>query len=77
MPVAAIHIMPDDSFDDWIVQDDNGRELGHYSTREAAELFAVPLAQKRGGELVIHLPDGQTNRRSFAKRWGSRFVLWR
>jgi hypothetical protein len=73
MPVAAIHIMPDGSFDDWIVQDDSGRELGHYSTREAAELFARPLAQKRGGELVIHLPDGQTNRQSFAKWWGDRF----
>jgi hypothetical protein len=45
MPVASIHIMPDDSFDDWIVQDDSGRKLSYYPTREAAELFAQPLAQ--------------------------------
>ena len=32
-----------------------------------ADVIARPLAQKRGGELVIHLPDGQTNRQSFAK----------
>lgn len=73
MPVVAIHIRPDDSFDDWIVQDDSGRQLGHYSTREAAELFARPLAQKCGGELVIHLPDGQTNRQSFEKSWDGWF----
>jgi hypothetical protein len=73
MPVTSIHIMPDDRFDDWIVQDNSGRELGHYPTREAAELFAQPLAQKRGGELVIHLPDGRTFHQNFARRWGFRF----
>jgi hypothetical protein len=73
MPVASIHIIPDDSFDDWIVQDDSGRELGHYQTREAAELFAQPLAQKRGGQFVIHLPDGRTSHQDFARWWGSRF----
>lgn len=66
MTNAAIHIMPDASFDDWIVQDDSGREFGHYPTREAAEFVAQPLAQRRSGELVIHLPDGTTSRRNFA-----------
>ena len=32
---TALHIVPHDSFDDWIV-DDSGRELGYYPTREAA-----------------------------------------
>jgi len=73
MTVSAIHVMPDDSFDDWIVQDDRGRKLGHYPTREAAEFVAQPLAQKSGGELVIHLPDGTTSRQSSAKGWLARF----
>jgi hypothetical protein len=73
MTVAAIHIMPDYRFDDWIVQDDQGRELGHYPTREAAELVAQRLAQRRRGELVIHLPDGRTSLGSFAKWWARFF----
>jgi hypothetical protein len=66
MTPAIIYVMPDNSFDDWIVQDDSGCKLGHFPTREAAELVAQPLAQKRRGELVIHLPDGKTIRQSFA-----------
>jgi hypothetical protein len=73
MAIAAIHVAPDDSFDDWVIQEDSGRELGHFPTRESAELVAQALAQKRGGELVIHLPDGRTNRRSFRKGWIARF----
>jgi hypothetical protein len=69
MTVTAIHVMPDDNFEDWIVQDDRGRNLGHYPTREAAERVAHPLAQKHCSELVIHLPDGRTSRQSFAKGW--------
>jgi Uncharacterized protein conserved in bacteria (DUF2188) len=75
MTIAAIHIRPDHSFDDWIVQDERGRELGHYPTREAAELVARPLAQECNGELVVHLPDGRTNRESFVKGWWR--ALWR
>jgi hypothetical protein len=63
---STIHIMPDDSFDDWMVRDDMGHDLGHYPTREVAETVAKRLAQERGGELVIHLPDGTTSHRSFA-----------
>jgi len=40
MAAAAIHVVPDDSFEDWVVRDDNGDEFGHYATREAAELVA-------------------------------------
>jgi hypothetical protein len=66
MTSAIIHVRPDDSFEGWIVQGDSGCELGHFPTREAAELVARPLAQAQRGELVTHLPDGKTIRQSFA-----------
>jgi hypothetical protein len=62
MTVPAIHIVPDDSFDDWAVREDSGRELGHYPTREAAEIVAGEFARTRRGELIVHLPDGRTTR---------------
>jgi hypothetical protein len=71
-PMAAtIHVVPDDSFDDWVVRDDSGREFGHYPTRETAELVAQAVARKSGAEIIIHLPDGRTNRKNFTKgaRW--------
>jgi Uncharacterized protein conserved in bacteria (DUF2188) len=70
---TAIHIAPDDSFDDWVVRDENGGELGHYPTREEAELVAERIAKKHDEEMVIHLPDGRTNRKSFAKGWLARW----
>ncbi len=51
MAATALHIAPDECFDDWIVRDDSGRELGHYPTREAAELGAQALARKLEGEI--------------------------
>ena len=66
MTPAIIYVMPDNSFDDWIVQDDSGCTLGRFPTREAAELVAQPLAKTQRGELVIRLPDGRTTRQSFA-----------
>jgi hypothetical protein len=68
---ATIHVVPDDSFDDWVVRDDSGREFGHYPTRETAELVAQAVARKSGAEIIIHLPDGRTSRKSFTKgpRW--------
>jgi hypothetical protein len=68
MTTEAIHVMRDDSFDDWVVQDDGGKLVGHFATREAAERFAQPLAQTFGSDLVIHLPDGRMSRQSFATR---------
>jgi hypothetical protein len=67
MVAAVIHVVPDDSFDDWIVRDECARELGHYPTREAAELVAQAVARKRRGELIVHLADGTTSR-SYASR---------
>jgi hypothetical protein len=69
---GAIHVVPDESFDDWVVCADVGDELGHYPTREAAELAAQAMAQDQGAELVVHLPDGKTIRRNFAKGWAAR-----
>ena len=72
MATAAIHIVPDDSFDDWVVRGDIGQALGHYPTREAAEQAAQAIAQERETELVVHLPDGRTSRKSFKKGWLAR-----
>jgi hypothetical protein len=73
MATAAIHIVPDDSFDDWVMRDDKGHALGHFATRESAERAAEALACQREADLVIHLPDGRTSRKSFARgllaRW--------
>jgi Uncharacterized protein conserved in bacteria (DUF2188) len=63
----AIHVIADDALDDWIVRDDGERELGHCPTRETAELVAQAIERRRRGKLVIHLPDGRTQCKSFAK----------
>ena len=70
MAPAAIHIVPDDNFDDWIVRGDIGQEFGHFPTREEAELAAEPLARKREAELIVLLPDGRMSRKSFKKGMG-------
>jgi len=73
----AIHVVPDDSFDDWVVRTEVGNELGHYSTREAAELAAQAIARDRNVELIVHLPDGKTISRNFVKGWATRlFAKW-
>jgi hypothetical protein len=50
-------------------------EVGHYPTGEEAELVAERIAKKHDEEeeMVIHLPDGRTNRKSFAKGWLARW----
>lgn len=67
MSDAAVHVMPNANFEDWIVRTDAGNEVAHYATREAAELVARQIAQERAIDLVVHLPDGRTIRKSFAK----------
>jgi hypothetical protein len=74
MAAAAIHIVPDDSFDDWVVRGDIGQEFGHFPTREEAELAAEPLAREREAEHVVHHPDGRTNRKSFKRGWTARLL---
>jgi hypothetical protein len=72
MAAAAIHVVPDDNFDDWVVRDHDGHEFGHSPTREVAEPAAEAIARERGDELVVHLPDGRTSRKNFAKGWAAR-----
>lgn len=74
MATTAIHVVPDDSFDDRIVRDDAGCEFGHFPTREAAELTAKAIVQEREAELIIHFPDGRTTRKSFSKGWAGQIV---
>jgi hypothetical protein len=66
LPIAAVHVVQDDRIDDWILRDPCGDELGHFPTRESAETAGRLLAQKLHGELVVHLFDGSTTRKSFA-----------
>ena len=72
MAAAAIHVVPDDNFDDWVIRAGVGQEFGHYPTREAAERVAQAIAQEREAELVVHLPDGKASRTRFAKSWAAR-----
>jgi hypothetical protein len=72
MAVAAIHVVPDENFDDWVVRDDNGNDFGHYPTREDAELAAQPIARELETMLVVHLPDGRRSSTNFAKGWLAR-----
>ena len=76
MAAAAIHVVPDDNFDDWVVRADIGQEFGHYPTLEAAERGAQEIARQREAELVVplvvHLPDEKTSRTRFAKSWAAR-----
>jgi Uncharacterized protein conserved in bacteria (DUF2188) len=48
---TAVRVVPDDSFDDWVVRGDVGHEFGHYPTREDAEQVAQAIAQAREAEL--------------------------
>jgi len=72
MAAAAIHVISDDNFDDWVVLVDIGQEFGHYPTQEAAKRIAQAIAQEREVELVVHLPGGKTSRSRFTKSWAAR-----
>jgi hypothetical protein len=72
MAAAAIHVVPDDSFEDWIVRGEVGQDIGHFPTREEAEQLAEAIAREQQADLVVHLPDGRTSRKSFKKSWAAR-----
>ena len=72
MAATAIHVVPNDNFDDWVVRNDNGHEIGHYPTREEAELAAQATARELQTKLVVHLPDGRRKCESFTKGWLAR-----
>jgi Uncharacterized protein conserved in bacteria (DUF2188) len=67
MVAVAIHVVPDESVDDWVVRGDVGHGFGHYPTREDAEQVARAIAQAREAELLVHLPDGRTNARALRR----------
>ena len=46
MAATAIHVDPDDNFDDWVVRNDDRHEIAHYPTREEAELAAQATARE-------------------------------
>jgi hypothetical protein len=48
MAAAAIHVVPDDNFDDWVVRDHDGHEFGHYPTGEVAERAAEASRESAG-----------------------------
>jgi Uncharacterized protein conserved in bacteria (DUF2188) len=63
--------------DDWIVNEDGGREFGHYGTRSEALRVGRMLAHKRRAELVIQDQNGNPQCRKvpaglFARLFGRR-----
>jgi hypothetical protein len=74
MARATVHVVPNANFEGWIVCDESGRELGHFPTREGAELTAQTVARERRSDVVIHFPDGRTDRKTVAKVWIARLL---
>jgi len=61
MAKAAIRVHPKAS-DDWIVNEEGGREFGHYRTRNEAERVGRMIAHKRRTELVVQDQNGNLQR---------------
>jgi hypothetical protein len=57
---------------DWLVREDGGRELGHYTTRDEAHAVGHKVARKRGVELVVPEHDGKMRRSRAQKGWFAR-----
>jgi len=53
-------------------REDDGRELGHYPTRQEAEAVGHKLARKRGVELLVHSDNGKVERSRPRKGWFAR-----
>jgi len=68
----AIHVLARGERD-WVVREEQGRELGHYPTRQAAEAVGNKLARKRKVELVVHDDSGKVERSRPRKGWFPRF----
>ena len=63
--------------DDWIVNEEGGREFGHYGTRSEALRVGRMLAHKRRAELVVQDQNGNLQRAKasaglFARLFGRR-----
>ena len=61
MAKMTIRVHPK-AIDDWIVNEDGGREFGHYASRTEAERVGRMLARKRRGALIVHDQDGTVQR---------------
>jgi hypothetical protein len=74
MAKTTIRVHPR-AIDDWIVNEEGGREFGHYGTRSEAERVGRMLARKRRAELVVQDQNGnlqraQTGAGLFARLFG-------
>ena len=67
----TIHVVMSGQYD-WLVQEDGGRELGHYQTRSEAEAVGYKLARKRRVELVVDDGRGKMQRSRPRKGWFAR-----
>jgi hypothetical protein len=74
MAAAAIHVVPDDNFDDWVVRADIGQEFGHYATLEAAERIAQAIAQEREGPNSSSTSPAEKHPNAFCKKAGRQIV---
>ncbi len=63
----AVHVLSGEH-NDWIVREDEGRELGHYPTKFEAAAVGYKVARKRKVELLIHDRSGVVERRSRPSR---------
>ena len=71
MACATIHVVQI-SPNDWVVRQDSGRELGHYSSRDAAEIVGRKLARKHRADLMIHDRSGKVKTEGQGKGWFAR-----
>jgi Uncharacterized protein conserved in bacteria (DUF2188) len=71
MASLSIHI-EQRAHDDWIVRENGGRELGHYSSQQDAENVGRRLAARRKAVLLV---NGRSELRSESdpRGWFARF----
>jgi hypothetical protein len=59
---VAIHVAPDDNFEDCVVRDNQGHEFG------TMPRVTQPIARQLATKLFNHLPDDRTTCRNLPKR---------
>jgi len=67
MARRAIHVVPGGT-PKWIVRAGEGRELGHYPSREAAVAVGRKLARRHKCELLVYDGSGKVANRSRPSR---------
>ena len=67
MAPAAIHVVPDDNFDDWVVRGNIGQEFGHSPPERKPSSPPSRSRENARPNSIIHLPDGRTSRKSFKR----------